>query len=105
LSDQIMACLRRAQATLRARVTDLVHGSVGDDEAGQILINQFADRFPDPEPEEPPVPPMERPTPTWTPPAPPEPAPGSAAPGRNDVFIPEEPTDEDLYYQRRSWLE
>lgn len=49
LAGQIMECLRRAQSTLRHEVEAMVHDTVGDDDAGTAVIDQYARRFPDPE--------------------------------------------------------
>ncbi|RDI43253.1 YbaB/EbfC family nucleoid-associated protein [Nocardia mexicana] len=131
VAAELMACTRRAQARLRNQVTDLVHTMVGGDSAAEVIVGQYAERFPDagPEPgfapasqDAPPAyaPPDTPPPPSYdgssspaaaydaAPPAsppPPAPQPGSRKPNRDDVFIPEEPNDDDLYYQRKSWLE
>lgn len=47
LSAELMACLHRAQATLRAQVEETTHEMVGDDETGAVIVNQYAQRFPD----------------------------------------------------------
>lgn len=109
VSAEIMTCLQRAQAKLRDQVADLVHNTVGDDAAGAQMVNQFRDRFPDPtEPAPEPAAPQQ---PEWTPP-PTFPGPTQASQPqrrrgahRDEVFTPEEPSEEDLYYQRKSWLE
>ena len=54
LSTELMACLRRAQAQLRARVEAATREAVGDDEAGAAIVAQYAERFPDAEPPPPP---------------------------------------------------
>src|SRR5690606_19340865 len=70
VAAELMACTRRAQARLRRQVTDLVHEMVGADGAGQAIVAQYAERFPDPEPTAPgPTEPDSRPEP---PPAPEE---------------------------------
>lgn len=51
LSAELMACLRRAQATLRAQVEEVTRETVGDDGAGANIVAQYAQRFPDPEAE------------------------------------------------------
>jgi DNA-binding protein YbaB len=49
LADEVMACMRRAQATLRGRVEDLVQATVPiDDQPARNLIAQYQQRFPDP---------------------------------------------------------
>ncbi|MGF6883931.1 hypothetical protein ABIA39_003827 [Nocardia sp. GAS34] len=49
LATQIMDCLRRAQATLRREVQAMVLDTVGDDDTGTAVMDQYARRFPDPE--------------------------------------------------------
>lgn len=46
LSAELMACLHRAQGALRAQVERLTTDLVGDDEAGAVIVNQYAERFP-----------------------------------------------------------
>jgi hypothetical protein len=109
LSAQIMSCLTTAQARLRDQVTGLVHSSVGDDSAGEMVIGQYTQRFPAPEaPADTPQPPA------WAPPAPPPPAPAEPAPAdsgpargkwRDEVVTPDEPDEDDLYFRRKNWLE
>ena len=53
LSAEIMSCLRRAQSKLRAQVTEMVQDTMGDDAAGAVIVQRFAQQFPDPEPPEP----------------------------------------------------
>lgn len=119
LSAAIMACTRRAQATLRARVTDLVQETVGQDGPGASIIGRYAERFPEPVPQmlappppahAPVAPPVHTPPPTpptspWNDP---QSAPLSASnartPERDQIFIPDEPSEEDEYYRRGSWL-
>jgi DNA-binding protein YbaB len=49
LADEVMACMRRAQATLRDRVEELVHVTVAaDDEPARNIVAQYQERFPDP---------------------------------------------------------
>ncbi|MGW5311673.1 YbaB/EbfC family nucleoid-associated protein [Nocardia thailandica] len=105
IAGELMACTRRAQARLRARVTELVHDTLGTDSVGETIVGQYAERFPDPaDLEAPPTPPA-TPTPPAFPVAPPAPAPGTRAPGRDHAVTPEEPSEDDLYFRRRSWLE
>ncbi|WP_051181975.1 YbaB/EbfC family nucleoid-associated protein [Nocardia vinacea] len=108
ISGEIMSCMRRAQAKLRNQVTDMVHDAVGDDAAGAAIIGQYIDRFPDVDPVDPvptrvPEPPMYSPPPTSFRPEPPPS--GTRKPNRDDIVVPDEPSEEDLYYQRKSWLE
>ncbi|MFE7799097.1 YbaB/EbfC family nucleoid-associated protein [Nocardia sp. NPDC057440] len=120
LSAELMACTRRAQAKLRTQVTDLVHNAVGEDGPGQAIISQYAEKFPDPDPTDappsytpppvPPVPPAPSPTFAAAPPSAPgsvpgRPPAGTRKPNRDDIVVPDEPSEEDLYYQRKSWLE
>lgn len=111
VSAELMTCLQRAQATLRDQVADLVHNTVGDDAAGAQMVDQFRDRFPDPDPTEPAPEPAAPQQLAWTPP-PAFPGPPQAdqpqrrrGAHRDEVFTPDEPSEEDLYYQRKSWLE
>ncbi|MEW1735367.1 YbaB/EbfC family nucleoid-associated protein [Nocardia beijingensis] len=115
LSAEIMSCIRRAQSSLRTRVTELVRDTVGDDEVGAAITAQYAQRFPDPEP---PAPSEDRTpgsprdsaatmTPTY---APPGPAAADATsfprgrkPNRDQIVVPDEPDPETEYYNR-SWL-
>ncbi|MCP2319566.1 YbaB/EbfC DNA-binding family protein [Nocardia amikacinitolerans] len=113
VAAELMGCTRRAQARLRAQVTDLVHSVVGDDAAGQGIVNQYVERFPDPSPG--PVTPAQPAAPDFPtymptfgaqPPADEQPPrQGTRGPDRNHVVTPDEPDEEDLYYQRKSWLE
>jgi DNA-binding protein YbaB len=49
LADEVMACMRRAQATLRGRVEELVHTTVSaDDPPARNIVAQYQERFPDP---------------------------------------------------------
>lgn len=49
LSAEIMSCLRRAQARLRAQVEDLVAATVpADDEPARNIVADYRQRFPDP---------------------------------------------------------
>ncbi|WP_280262133.1 YbaB/EbfC family nucleoid-associated protein [Nocardia wallacei] len=124
VAAELMACTRRAQAKLRREVTDLVHDTVGSDSAAETIVGQYAERFPDALPEQgfaPPGPSRDSAPPAFPPPAhdvpanppphdamptaPPAPNPVSRKPDRDEVFIPEDPNDDDLYYQRKSWLE
>ncbi|NLG55967.1 MAG: YbaB/EbfC family nucleoid-associated protein [Rhodococcus sp.] len=47
LSTEVMTCLRQAQAMLSQKVTALVQGTVGDDQAGKDIADQYTQRFPD----------------------------------------------------------
>lgn len=48
LSSEVMACMRRAQARMRAQVEDLVLATVPvDDEPARNIIAQYQQRFPD----------------------------------------------------------
>ncbi|WP_084735291.1 YbaB/EbfC family nucleoid-associated protein [Actinophytocola xinjiangensis] len=47
LSAELMSCLHRAQAGLRAQVEQLTEETVGDDEAGAVIVDQYTQRFPD----------------------------------------------------------
>ncbi|WP_185757164.1 YbaB/EbfC family nucleoid-associated protein [Nocardia bhagyanarayanae] len=107
VAAELMACTRRAQARLRDQVTDLVHSVVGDDAAGQAIVGQYAERFPDPAPTAPPAPPEPVYTPptAYTPPPPPQPPQGARKPDRDRTVTPDEPDEDDLYYRRKSWLE
>ncbi|MFC6012065.1 YbaB/EbfC family nucleoid-associated protein [Nocardia lasii] len=103
VATELMACTRRAQTGLRERVTELVRDTVGGDEAGAAIVGQYSERFPGgdtagavPPPPPPPVEP-------WTPPAPAGPA--TRTPDRDRVVAPDEMSDEDLFYQRKSWLQ
>ncbi|MGW0634520.1 YbaB/EbfC family nucleoid-associated protein [Nocardia salmonicida] len=109
VATELMACTHRAQARLRDQVTGLVHDTVGTDEAGEAIVGQYSDRFPDLDPtSSAPVPPPAPPAASAAPatPWPSEPdAPATRKPDRDRVVAPEEPTDEDLFYQRKSWLQ
>jgi hypothetical protein len=111
LAAELMACTRRAQAKLRNQVIDLVHDAVGDDTAGATIIGQYTERFPDVEPAAPAPasqpPAYSAPPPPYVPPQPAsgQPPSGTRKPNRDDVVVPDEPSEEDLYYQRKSWLE
>lgn len=117
LSTEIMACLHRAQAQLRSRVTDLVHDVVGEDSPASDMVGRYAERFPDPasmdgaiSAEMPPSqPPANVPPPASEPTTPPSAAADSASPlsrkpNRDRVVIPDEPDDDDEYFNRKSWL-
>ncbi|WP_431972431.1 YbaB/EbfC family nucleoid-associated protein [Nocardia sp. bgisy134] len=131
VSSAIMSCLRSAQAKLRSNVTALVHEMVGDDGPGAGIIGQYAQRFPDPEPQSPtplssapqapshtaPQTPTYPPqTPSYTPQqtpsgwpsaAPPSdapPRPTSRKPDRDQIVRPDERDEDDAYYNRKSWL-
>ncbi|MFI6569521.1 YbaB/EbfC family nucleoid-associated protein [Nocardia fluminea] len=109
VATELMACTHRAQARLRDQVTGLVQDTVGADEAGQAIVGQYSDRFPDLDPSASaavPPPPMpaapSAPVASW--PSEPD-APATRKPDRDRVVAPEEPSDEDLFYQRKSWLQ
>lgn len=108
VATELMACTHRAQARLRDQVTGLVHDTVGTDEAGEAIVGQYSDRFPDLDPSaSAPVPPPmpaapAAPVASW--PSEPD-APATRKPDRDRVVAPEEPSDEDMFYQRKSWLQ
>ncbi|MEU8901209.1 YbaB/EbfC family nucleoid-associated protein [Nocardia sp. NPDC048505] len=103
LAAELMACTRRAQARLRTQVADLVHDTVGTDPAGEAIIGQYANRLPPLDLPTTPEPQTYQPEPaTYTPP-PPEP--GARKPDRDLMVTPDEPDEDDLYFQRKSWLE
>lgn len=109
VATELMACTHRAQARLRDQVTGLVHDTVGTDEAGEAIVGQYSDRFPDLEPtSSAPVPPSAPPAAAAAPvaswPSAPE-APATRKPDRDRVVAPDEPSDEDMFYQRKSWLQ
>ncbi|MEU7765139.1 YbaB/EbfC family nucleoid-associated protein [Nocardia sp. NPDC049190] len=120
LSAEIMSCMRQAQSTLRTQVTELVQRTVGADEAGAAIIDQFAQRFPDPEsdpvaPSEYSASPSSGNTPPSAPPAssPAQPPTASESspsrprdrkPDRDQIVVPDEPDADDEYYNRKSWL-
>ncbi|MFC9895442.1 YbaB/EbfC family nucleoid-associated protein [Nocardia sp. NPDC127579] len=116
LSAEIMACMRSAQAKLRGDVAAVVQGTVGEHPAGAAIVDSFTQRFPDTEPTPPePAPPVPQ-QPTYTPPpqAPPAPQPGPATeqsptprtrkPDRDQIVTPDEPDDDDDYFNKKSWL-
>ncbi len=49
LASELLACMHRAQARLAQQVQALVQETVGDDEAGNAVIEQYTTRFPDPD--------------------------------------------------------
>lgn len=124
VAAELMACTHRAQARLRRQVGELVHDLVGQDGAGQAILAQYAERFPDPVPAapradpaahadpavhvdpalhvDPPVPADPTPPAAYTPPPT---TPGTRKPDRDRTIAPAEPDADDLYYRRRSWLE
>ncbi|MEU7632435.1 YbaB/EbfC family nucleoid-associated protein [Nocardia sp. NPDC049220] len=120
LSAEIMSCMRQAQSTLRTQVTELVQHTVGADEAGATIIDQFAQRFPDPGPD--PVAPSgysASPPSGNTPPSVPSasspaqsPTSSDASlsrsrnrkPDRDQIVVPDEPDADDEYYNRKTWL-
>ncbi|MEU4345169.1 YbaB/EbfC family nucleoid-associated protein [Nocardia sp. NPDC023852] len=121
VSAEIMSCLRRAQAKLRAQVTEMVQDTVGDDAAGAAIIERFAKQFPDPEPTETTPQEYSAPPPSYAPPpvppaqSSPQPGPASSAsggstptarsrkPNRDQIVTPDEPDPDEEYY-RKSWL-
>lgn len=48
LSAALLATMRRAQAQLRDRVSELTAATVGDDAPGNEIVGQYRARFPDP---------------------------------------------------------
>lgn len=122
VSAGIMSCLQSAQAKLRGRVTDLVHDLVGDDAPAVDMVSRYTERFPDPEPADTATTShTPHPPPAYTPPSdtplPPAPAPSypsppvpnsaqpwSRKPNREQVVTPDEPDEDDEYYNRKSWL-
>ncbi|MGY0499919.1 YbaB/EbfC family nucleoid-associated protein [Nocardia sp. FBN12] len=106
VATELMACTHRAKARLRDQVTGLVHDTVGTDDAGEAIVDQYRDRFPDlVPPASAPVPPPARlaaPATPWQA----EPGvPATRKPDRDRVVAPAEPSDEDMFYQRKSWLQ
>ncbi|WP_249645109.1 hypothetical protein [Nocardia sputi] len=122
LSAEIMSCLRQAHSTLRAEVTGLVRNTVGEDPVGVAIIEQYAQRFPDPDP--PTVEPSEHRTShpssdnlsmaaPYFPPQhfPPQPGPASSdtaaprsrKPDRDQIVVPDEP-DPEIEYYNHFWL-
>ncbi|MFC4373090.1 YbaB/EbfC family nucleoid-associated protein [Nocardia halotolerans] len=107
IAAELMACIHRGQAKLRDRITGLVTDSVGDTGPGHNIIDQYAERFPDPEPTPPaPAEPAFVPTEPQVPQhqQPPAVLPHSRTPDRNAIYEPDEPDDEDRFYQGKSWL-
>ncbi|WP_431963305.1 YbaB/EbfC family nucleoid-associated protein [Nocardia sp. bgisy134] len=119
VSAEIMSCMRRAQATLRAQVAETVQNTVGDDPAGAAIADQYAKSFPDvPAGDVPnyalPEPPASAPpqlsaspqSAVSVTPAPWEsaPQPRNRKPDRDQVVRPDEPDEDDAYYNRKSWL-
>ncbi|WP_181698126.1 hypothetical protein [Nocardia sp. GTS18] len=105
VAAELMACTQRAQARLRDRVAGLVHDVVGTDEAGTAIVGQYADRFPDPiDSEQAPVAATPPPPVTAWPPVEHE-VRAARKPDRDRVVAPVEPDEEDLFYQRKSWLQ
>ncbi|MQY20696.1 hypothetical protein NRB20_38040 [Nocardia sp. RB20] len=80
ISAELMACMRRAQVSLRQQVTELVHDAVGEDTAGEHIIGGYVRRFPG-----------ETDTETLD----------HAAPLDNS---PRPDDEDDEFYQRKSWL-
>ncbi|MEV0340870.1 YbaB/EbfC family nucleoid-associated protein [Nocardia sp. NPDC050713] len=123
LSAEIMSTMRSAQARLRTAVSDTVRNSVGDDPVGAAIIQNFRERFPEeqaaeqvtpPPPVQPPTSPVPNPVPPPVPPAfghapgwpgePPAPQPRSRKPDREQIVTPDEPDDDDDYFNKKSWL-
>ncbi|MEV0032839.1 YbaB/EbfC family nucleoid-associated protein [Nocardia sp. NPDC050793] len=126
LAAEIMSTMRSAQARLRTVVSDTVRNSVGDDPVGAAIIQNFTERFPEREaadqvtppppvqPPTPPAPPAPNPVPPPVPPAsghapgwpgePPAPQPRSRKPNREQIVTPDEPDDDDDYFNKKSWL-
>ncbi|MET8776778.1 YbaB/EbfC family nucleoid-associated protein [Nocardia sp. NPDC004654] len=123
LAAEIMSTMRSAQARLRTAVSDTVRNSVGDDPVGAAIIQNFRERFPEeqaaeqvtpPPPVQPPTPPVPNPVPPPVPPAfghapgwpgePPAPQPRSRKPDREQIVTPDEPDDDDDYFNKKSWL-
>lgn len=100
IARELMACTRRAQALLRGRVTELVHDTLGTDAVGETIVGQYAERFPDPVTLDPVSAPVPIPPPTF-----PMPGPDGTPRDRDRVVSPDEPSEGDLYFRRRSWLE
>ncbi|MFC6014489.1 YbaB/EbfC family nucleoid-associated protein [Nocardia lasii] len=106
IAAELMACIQRAQVKLRDRITGLVTDTVGDTGPAHSIIEQYNERFPDPEPAaaapsepdfvttEPQVPAQQPPTIL----------PRSRKPDRDAIHQPDEPDDEDRFYQGKSWL-
>ncbi len=46
ISADLMSCMRQAQVRLREQVTEMVHDTVGEDVAGEHIIDGYAQRFP-----------------------------------------------------------
>lgn len=108
VAAELMACTRRAQARLRHQVTDLVQDMVGADSAGQAIVAQYAERFPDVEAAVPAAAeafPESFPEPTSYTPPPTAPDSTPRPPDRERTVAPDEPNQDDLYYRRRSWNE
>lgn len=133
LSAEILSCMRKAQLKLRAEVADVVRATVGNDSAGESIIAALDERFPDPEPADeyiPPQPTYAPPTAAQfippqpvTPPPPhvsdpvpssgytsgwptesPTARPRTRKPDRDQIVTPDEPDDEDEYFNKKSWL-
>ncbi|NLU84365.1 YbaB/EbfC family nucleoid-associated protein [Rhodococcus sp. HNM0569] len=84
LSAEIMQCLREARTQLRERVTSLVRGTVGDDEAGNGIVSQYVARFPDPTEDSDPV--------------------GSEPCSRQSVARPADEMEDDDYFRNQSFV-
>ncbi len=119
-SAAIMECMRIAQAKLRQRVTNLVSDLVGDDSPAVDMVSRYEQRFPDTDPVDTAVtqdvaasnnfvsnyasrPPVAEPF--DVPPVPSSSAqPWSRKPNRDQVVAPDEPDEDEQYYNRKSWL-
>ncbi|MEU8894396.1 YbaB/EbfC family nucleoid-associated protein [Nocardia sp. NPDC048505] len=112
LSAEIMACLRQAQGRLRVQIPEVVQATVGDHPAGAQLVTGLSERFPQPTAEPDPLLPQGASTSSPSVPAPPtaptaeSPAsrPRTRTPDRNQVVTPDEPDDDDEYFNKKSWL-
>lgn len=105
---ELMACIHRAQAKLRDRITGLVTATVGDTGPAHNIIDQYNERFPDPDPaataaqSDPSFIPTEPQTHAHQ--QPPTVLPHSRKPNRDAIYEPDEPDDNDRFYKNKSWL-
>ncbi|MGW6702931.1 YbaB/EbfC family nucleoid-associated protein [Nocardia sp. NPDC055049] len=115
LSAEILSCMRKAQVTLRSEVADVMSRVVGEDPAGESILDILAERFPDveaelagehlpPRPQYAPPPASSAPASqsTWEPPATET---LSRKPDRDQIVTPDEPDEDDEYFSKKSWLE